>query len=693
MIELNKIYQEDCRETLTKLPDKSINCCVTSPPYYGLRDYGTATWVGGDPNCDHIEKFTKHAGERADRDQTSQIFYAKTICPKCGAVRIDKQIGLEETPEQYVEKLVDIFREVKRVLKDDGTLWLNLGDSYAAQRSGTYQPAETLAGGKNGKTTAGENTNRDRYDGYNPTRNAKKIGLKHKDLIGIPWMVAFALRADGWWLRQDIIWCLSGGTWIYAKTQKGEMPMMIRDIYRLNPQTVKLWNGKKWTQLLGMNKSERKGDEIELVLRSGERISCTPTHKFPTYRGLLQADEIKKGDILQSCVIPEPELIKDCAIDEDAAWLAGLYIAEDSKSGDTIQIAGHSKETERWDKIRKIARKYGGSCTKTVDGNKMDIRIYGKIISAILNELVSGRTAKDKCFAPVVWKYSNSFIKSMLDGYLSGDGHWNKSNNRWRIGFCRNYNLERDLRIACARLGYHLVLNTSFVKYNGGNNPTFRGEIRMERSGHFNQKNPNEVIAIRKARCRYVYDLGVEDEPHLFSLASGILTHNSKPNPMPESVQDRCTKAHEYIFLLSKSQRYYYDAEAIKEESRTSGIRTNNKYAYNDEIYGNKHKNANAGLKFMKIGEYANKRSVWTVTTKPYKEAHFATYPEKLIIPCIKAGSRENGIVYDPFMGAGTTALVAHKLNRNFIGSELNPEYVRIAEKRLEPYLMQQKLF
>ena len=106
---LNKIMAGDCLDMLGRLGDGAVNCCVTSPPYYGLRDYGTATWVGGDENCDHIEKFTKHTGERADRDQTSQIFYAKTICPKCGAIRVDKQIGLEETPEQYVEKLVVIF--------------------------------------------------------------------------------------------------------------------------------------------------------------------------------------------------------------------------------------------------------------------------------------------------------------------------------------------------------------------------------------------------------------------------------------------------------------------------------------------------------------------------------------------------------------------------------------------------------
>jgi len=128
---MDRIIHGDSLEKLKEIPENSVNTCVTSPPYYGLRDYGTATWEGGDSNCDHIERFSKHGGERADRDQSSQIFQAKNICAKCGARRIDAQIGLEETPEAYVQKLVALFREVKRVLKDDGTLWLNLGSSYA----------------------------------------------------------------------------------------------------------------------------------------------------------------------------------------------------------------------------------------------------------------------------------------------------------------------------------------------------------------------------------------------------------------------------------------------------------------------------------------------------------------------------------------------------------------------------------
>lgn len=327
------IIQGDCLQILKTLPDAFVDCCVTSPPYYGLRDYGS-----------------------------------------------EKQIGLEDTPEEYILKLTDVFREIKRILKDDGTLWVNIGDSYAAQLGGTYQPAETLAGGVHGKTTDGEIVNRGRSKNYNPTRNASAIGLKHKDLIGIPWMLAFSLRADGWYLRQDIIW--------------------------------------------------------------------------------------------------------------------------------------------------------------------------------------------------------------------------------------------------------------------------------------------------------------------------------HKPNPMPESVKDRCTKSHEYIFLLSKNQNYFFDYEAIQEyatgyDGRKDTVnKGSKKYVNTSCLQDGKHQQMSAGgherCKYKKLADgepdviypVRNKRDVWTVPTKPLKEAHFAAFPEELIKPCIIAGSRPDGIILDPFFGSGTTGRVAIATGRKYLGIELNPEYIEIGRKR-----------
>ena len=175
-------------------------------------------------------------------------------------------------------------------------------------------------------------------------------------------------------------------------------------------------------------------------------------------------------------------------------------------------------------------------------------------------------------------------------------------------------------------------------------------------------------------------------------LRQDIIWH--KPNPMPESVQDRCTKAHEYIFLLSKSQKYYYDSKSIAEPHKDVSVQRwgnggedtiNTKY--DKETPQTSVGNLRNGSNPLRDGG-ANKRSVWTVTTKPYEGAHFAVFPSDLIEPCILAGAPIGGIVLDPFMGSGTTAQVAQNLGRKYLGCELNPDYKPLQEQRL----MQQSL-
>jgi DNA modification methylase len=344
-----RILEGDCRDVLKTLPDASVHCCVTSPPYFGLRDYG-----------------------------------------------VDGQMGLELTPDEYIAGMVAVFREVRRVLRDDGTLWLNIGDSYA-RTGGTDRKVSASAQVGSTRNTMEQMSDR--------TSKASALGLKDKDLVGIPWMLAFALRADGWYLRQDIIW--------------------------------------------------------------------------------------------------------------------------------------------------------------------------------------------------------------------------------------------------------------------------------------------------------------------------------SKPNPMPESVRDRCTKAHEYLFLLSKSERYYFDADAIAEPCGWDPTKSkmpdgwdtgpcghgafhrNGREAGKRRVPGNvSHKQTaayeagderlrtKAGLVDFAERERAkvasgdligtrNKRSVWTIATQPFKEAHFATFPPALVEPCILAGCPVGGVVLDPFGGAGTTGLVADRLQRSAILIELNAEYAAIARRRV----------
>jgi DNA modification methylase len=207
------IFLGNVEERLKDLPDRSVHCIVTSPPYFGLRDYLTAKYEGGDPECDH--RPTRAKGDTTsglegstDSQNHRQSGFKGDTCPKCGATKTDNQLGLEKTPEAYIKRLVDIMREARRVLRDDGSLWLNLGDSYWGSwgNSGNRPQLDGESRGQRKRETdymprPGYDEHRDR-----PAASYKVDGLKAKDLIGIPWLAAFALRADGWWLRSDCIW-------------------------------------------------------------------------------------------------------------------------------------------------------------------------------------------------------------------------------------------------------------------------------------------------------------------------------------------------------------------------------------------------------------------------------------------------------------------------------------------------------
>jgi DNA modification methylase len=196
------IHQGDVRDVLPSLASDSVDCIVTSPPYWGLRDYGTAAWDGGDAECDHLVGPPASSSNTLNGGKgwtpTAYGIPHKGNCGKCGAIRQDSQLGLERTPEEYVANLVAVFRELRRVLKPSGTCWLNLGDSYAHNteahptQRGTDPKMATSARARVVEPTG--------------VAKARGAGLKPKDLVGIPWRVAFALQADGWYLRSDIIW-------------------------------------------------------------------------------------------------------------------------------------------------------------------------------------------------------------------------------------------------------------------------------------------------------------------------------------------------------------------------------------------------------------------------------------------------------------------------------------------------------
>lgn len=209
------VYNTDALTALKEIESESVQCVVTSPPYWNLRDYGTATWEGGDTVCEHVRSakppiigssstlgYPANGGKRriagANNYHEAYTAYYHDRCEKCGAIRSDCQIGLERTPEEYITNLVEIFREVKRVLKTNGTLWLNLGDSYAGG-GGFCTTAPSTQNSKSGKYGASGAL---KAGGIRP-RNE----LKPKDLCMIPARVAIALQADGWWIRSEITWC------------------------------------------------------------------------------------------------------------------------------------------------------------------------------------------------------------------------------------------------------------------------------------------------------------------------------------------------------------------------------------------------------------------------------------------------------------------------------------------------------
>lgn len=603
------LIQADARQI--PLKSGSVQCVVASPPYWGLRSYG--------------------AGER--------------------------EIGLERTLQEYVACLVEVFREIRRVLRDDGTLWLNLGDSYARDAAkGQHKPGDS---GKQGYI----------YDKGGGRASATLFpsagGLKPKDLIGIPWAVAFALRDDGWYLRSDIIWskCLSGGTRVYAKTQKGEMPTTIKDLVRLDPTTVKLWDGEKWNQVhswqetkpnanrkkIALKRRQRKhrtgiagpiDSDLEFEFRNGERIGCTKTHKWPTANGLVESSQLVVGDVVLRTVLPEPQDAIEASRldDEEIGWFVGIYLAEGSKSGDTLQFAGHINETKRNDRLACIARNYHGTCTvQKTGGNSISANIQGAVLHGVINHYVAGSNAHDKHLQPRCWQRCNRFLRALMVGYLEGDGG-KRAGNQWRLGFTLNDSLAADLRTiggrlnASVRLRRRVATNTK----TGKRHKCWMGDFRW--SHEERRTRDGQIVAIRQSRARKFWNISLVEAPHIFALSSGICTANS--NPMPESVIDRPTKSHEYVFLLTKSQKYFYDQEAVREDGagRMDFGRMNRPEA---RLGGSGWSRDNGNKHEDEIGR--NLRSVWTISTEAFGGEHFATFPRALVEICIKAGTSEKG--------------------------------------------------
>ena len=599
-----------------------------------------------------------------------------------------------------------------RVLKPAGSIWVNLGDRYS-QRVATRRSSHQ-DGLFPGRPELAKDWKRDRAAGLarmpyeNVTHPESSRYVPEKSLMGLPWRYALACIDDlGLILRAEVIWCLSGGARVYARTSTGDRPIMLRDLVRsYRPENIQLWNGVRWTQVLGWNRSPDREGALELELRTGERIGCTPGHRWPTQRGVIRADEIRVGDLITTTALPERDQPRQPSAldDDDIGWLIGLYMAEGSRSEKTIQFAGHVKEEARHARLRRIAEAYDGSCAVyQTSENGVTCNLSGSILRGIIDRYIgAGGTARSKRLRHTVWQRSNRFLAALVDGYLSGDAHFDAKNDRWRLGFTANDEWAADLRTLAARLGAKLSLRRHDHLFGGRKFPGRRGEWRWTRSTHHNVKQDGEVVAIRSSRAREFYDVGVADEPHLFALASGVLTHNSKPNGLPESVTDRVRRSHETWFHFTRQPRYFAAVDEIRERSNPANVRPQDRRGEQSAKDAARRAAGHAAighpgkpLEFNPLGKLP--ASVWEVATEPLKVPaylgvdHFACVDTETEILTRRGWLRHDEIqVGDEVAGysldAGTASWTrCHGVHRYDFDGELVSADARGLSMRLTP--------
>lgn len=602
-----ELIQADARK-LDMIADESVDLIVTSPPYFALRNYRDKCKICEDLGACGLDPKAVFA-DFSEHERVSH--------------QLAGQIGSEATPQEFLEALWAVTEECKRVLKPSGSMFVNLGDKYVADNRGSGSDVKRGAA---------------KHAPAGPAGFPQGFG-RQKSLMLLPerYRIGCVDRLD-LIARAVIVWCLSGGARVYARTPTGDRPIMLRDLYRhYRPEDVQLWNGEKWTQVLGWSQTPASGDALELELRSGERIGCTPNHQWPTDRGLLRADQIRVGDVLETTALPQREdtVLPLGLPDSDIGWLIGLYIAEGSRSGTTLQFAGHINETLRHARLAKIATAYHGTCNVYQTGeNAATCNLTGPVLFGIVDRYVKPGSAKTKRLRAAAWQRSDEFLASVVEGYLSGDGHHDAKNDRWRLGFTENDEWAADLRTLAARLGCVLTLKRGKADGFGKTWPIWRGEWRW--SADQVRLNRGEVVAVRRSRARYFYDVGVADDPHLFALASGVLTHNSKPNGLPESVTDRVRRSHEDWVHLTKEPRYFSAVDEIRApHAAVSLARTQrNRFAPDLSQSGVGPPNTLDPTKACNpLGKLPG--SVWTIATEPLRVPeslgvdHFAAYPQE----------------------------------------------------------------
>jgi DNA modification methylase len=580
-----KILQGNCLERLRELPDESVQCCVTSPPYWGLRDYGTGQWEGGDAGCTHKQgrdgagRADGVVDERSQRNRDGTAALTRQVC-KCGAIRVDNQLGLEKTPEEYIAKMVAVFKEVRRVLRSDGTCWANMGDSYAG------------AGYSNHKNTGGAL----REDG-GVQHHCTTSGCKPKDLVGIPWMLAFALRADGWWLRQDIIWA-----------KPNPMPESVTD--RLT----------------------KSHEYIFLLSKSAKYYFNHEAIKEPCVKGF-----------------------------------AGSTFSEGKTAGHQL---GRASTKPRIGADRKELR------------SGIESRHRSEIVGGQSLEAHPGETRNKRDVWTVATQPFNG-AKIVAD-YVGSDG--------------KPYKVSEDCPVHGPRRGFE----TPQMASCGELLSTYQSGIAD------NASHPYQELG-----CEFVSILFPD---------GGLPSREESLSPTAESMADRRTCEHRMgdtqnlrgtkdthgtraCNLDSVSQPRSASATLRSSGSHKMGraSATTSPCISSGETLSGRPRSA-VQLGTVGLGVHTSENSISQADSVEHPSArtqsripgsvaqcncaivivdHFATFPPKLIEPCILAGSKPGDIVLDPFAGSGTTGVVALRHKRDFIGIELNPDYITLINKRL----------
>lgn len=491
---------------------------------------------------------------------------------------------------------------------------------------------------------------------------------------------ALYFQEIGFNVNDVMIWCLSGGTKVYAKINDKPYSISIKDMVRLSNSDIRLWDGYKWVKVKGWKENTSNDKYLtRITLRSGERIFCTKEHTWVLDNNEeITTENLKVGDTLKTCILPNEHKLPKI-LTKDVLWLIGLYIAEGSHSGKTIQLSLNADEKKWMSRIKKTIENLCGTMHYHIYGNKLACDIESRVFEGILETYIGGKTAKNKHLKNIVWALPNKALGNIMRGYLDGDGHYENGNNRFRLGFTYNPYLEMDIRTLAARLGATITLKQCRHKIKSLNKEYdgYRGEWRWDKSNHHNSKSRSEIIEIKEIKRHSelkLWDIEVDSKEHLFSLTSGVITHNCKDNPMPVVKQPRYQDVFEYMFIFSKGKPKTFNPIMIP--CKCAG------QAYNSTT---KNMGGESGrtYKEFNINKEKVKSNVWNCAVAKNNTIHPAVYPEKLVIDHILSWSNENDVVLDPFMGSGTTALACIKTNRKYIGIELNEDYVELSRKRV----------